>query len=153
MERQATVNRTAAMKVIFLDVDGVLNTLDTVFVLGFDDKLVRILQLTVMATKAKLVISSSWREVQSDYDLLCSKLAEFELLTEVVGCTPTFKREVPRNKEIRSWLNQNEVERFAIVDDDPEAMLKESPDSFFKTSLQYGLTPVIANKVVHYLNG
>ena len=51
------------MKVIFLDVDGVLNSVDTSEVfqgfVGIDDKLVSKLRKIVRATGAQIVLSSS----------------------------------------------------------------------------------------------
>ena len=53
------------MKIIFLDIDGVLNNYNT---LGeganWEPDLVKILNRIIKETKAKIVLSSTWRQIE-----------------------------------------------------------------------------------------
>lgn len=51
-------------------------------------------------------------------------------------------------KEITAWLSENEVERFAILDDMEDACIK---GSFFQTDEERGLTVEIAEKIMDHL--
>lgn len=114
------------MKVIFLDIDGVLNSDYTVAITKsgctFVDiaKVIR-LKWIVEATNAKLVLSSDWR-----YDRNISPLNEdfLELknvLTEYGLSFYDFTPEINwmnRELEIQTWLNKHpEVDKFIILDD------------------------------------
>ena len=113
------------MKVIFLDVDGVLNTVFTTRTThGFtfvDTRKVLRLRNIVERTGAQLVLSSTWRLADTPINKICYDIlkAEFERVRCPiwVDCTPHFpgrKRQV----EIYSWLQQHsEVEDFIILDD------------------------------------
>jgi hypothetical protein len=136
------------MKVIFLDVDGVLNNNQTRKKFGFDfiDKeLVAFVALIVDQTKAKIVLSSSWRVDDKDKQLVVNALAIYGL--DLFDCTPHLSSF--RHVEIQSWIdNHPEVKIFAILDDWHEA---EIQGSFFQTDEDVGLTSVIATKVISHL--
>jgi histidinol phosphatase-like enzyme len=117
------------MKVIFLDVDGVLNCTKTERGWGkmrFVDtrKMLRVREICDR-TGAKVVISSSWREGAQDDALPVDKMQWQALLTEfdkhripVIGITP-FAPDRWRGDEIGMWLKSQEepVKEFVIVDD------------------------------------
>lgn len=108
------------MKIIFLDVDGVLNSWDTNTrtpdnFIGVDQDKCQLLRDIVSATDAKIVLSSAWR-------LSCHKVLDY-LWTECgptikcVGATPYLFGE-QRGQEINDWLALHpEVDRFVILDD------------------------------------
>lgn len=121
-------------KVIFLDIDGVLN--DDHHVPGtpvIDEKLVSYLALIVCRTNARIVLSSSWKHAwrrfeeagfvpQSRYDddlvELKEKLDHFDLVIDDItpdsGSGPD-----SRPQEIRGWLlTHGNVRSFVILDDD-----------------------------------
>lgn len=111
------------MKILFLDIDGVLNCklsdrIDPVMVMRLNE----ILKLT----GAKVVISSSWRMVHTVAEI--QKLLEAQgFVGDIIGMTPTppddgrlilFSQ--TRGHEIESWLDLNrhlEVQRFIALDD------------------------------------
>ncbi len=117
------------MKVIFLDVDGVLNCCySTESISGYtgidDDKVERLKQI-VDATGAEIVLSSSWRlGVNKDNDsldwaieYLTKKLNAYGLkiydVTPVVSSYTTH-----RSEEIWSWLvDHPDVDKYVILDD------------------------------------
>lgn len=121
---------TLAEKVIFLDVDGVLNddhtssrtkTTSYVFV---DEAKILLLKQIVEATQAKIVLSSTWRYDRNDPRLNGDFLELKEALAahglEFYSFTP---EEVTGHKkrglEIKSWLNtHSEVKQFVILDDE-----------------------------------
>ena len=115
------------MRIIFLDIDGVLNNGKPGLI---DRDCVGRLNRIVAATDAKIVLSSSWRYMVHRNDL---SLAGFEFLlrthgatgVQVIGVTPsdeTFRCEPNiRGKQIRRWLANNcdkhQVETCVALDD------------------------------------
>lgn len=135
------------MKVVFLDIDGVLNSEEYALslgkggMLGINPEAVKILDRILEATGAKLVISSSWR---GSSDLLADIRSN---VGEYIGITPRLSG--IRGSEVKAWLDDNPVDRYAILDDDSD-FYKYQP--LFKTTWKKGLTNEIADKVIEYLN-
>ena len=160
------------MKVIFLDIDGVLNVIPQghdafggIFHSDFVENLKRIID----ETDAKIVISSSWRHsgLQKMLDMW-----EFRNLPgEVIGVTPDLyrfldfegERTMVRGDEIQAVLNIHpEITHYVILDDDTD-MLKHQLGNFVQTSnninhpdcidIGYGLTKECTNRAIRILNG
>ena len=117
------------MKVIFLDVDGVLNSQDLFERCGeelvpIDEENIRSLKEIVDATGAKIVLSSSWRygwtehrdEVQDWCQLLVDTLERYQM--KIIDKTEYFSSG-RREDEIKDWLGKcpERVESFVILDD------------------------------------
>jgi hypothetical protein len=140
------------MRVIFLDVDGVLNNFELLRQNGFDyidPGMVALVGLIVKKTKAKIVLSSSWRLDAADMRLVGMALGEQGLF--IYDTTP--KSAGARSHEISSWLESNpSADVYAVLDDDEDAGFGMS-GSFFQTDPEVGLTEEIAMKVVEHLNG
>ena len=107
------------MKVIFLDVDGVLNSAQDGYSIRLKtDSHLKILQYIVKETGAKIVLSSSWRIgfTPASKNLL-ARFKEYGL--EIMDCTPEMS-DLCRGDEIRKWLNDTDytVENFVILDDE-----------------------------------
>ena len=109
------------MRVVFLDVDGVLNRV------GFrpdepdglatwiEVELAQRMTELVRETGAVVVMSSSWREDETLADL-GAELARAGVAVPLVDVTPVmFGR--PRWAEIEAWCRANQPARFAIIDD------------------------------------
>jgi len=144
------------MKVLFLDVDGVLNNEE--FFKELQDEGVSIfhrldprcldhLERIVTETGCVIVVSSTWRLGKESLQDLKYYLDYYELsihsITPGNSCSP-------RRDEINLWLHQNPgVEKFAILDDDKDA---DVGHSFFRTTFDRGLTKSIANRVIAHLN-
>lgn len=141
-------------KVIFLDVDGVLNTYATRRFLVcspgtlFVDtrKLLRLRDI-IERTGAELVLSSTWRYGAEPNALYVEKYALRELIAEFkrVRCplwadmTPIIPRS-KREREIYAWLLQHpEVDNFVILDDVWEE-LEFYKDRLVLTNMYNGLT-------------
>lgn len=148
------------MKVLFLDVDGVLNSEEaiksgSVKLKGdkaghIDAYMAFLVGRIEMKTSCKVVLSSAWRYSEEDMKFIS------ERVVPIFDRTP-FSGECGsggfRGKEIKAWLDAHpEVTRYAILDDDSD-MLEEQMPCFFKTSWKEGITTEIAEKVISYLNG
>jgi hypothetical protein len=137
-------------KVLFLDVDGVLNDFIQLCQFGKDficiEKL-RLLKAIIVATGAQIVLSSAWRKKDHDRQLVTKALALVELSFQ--ECTIDSRYTMPRRGEIQHWLDSHPVDKFAVVDDDPDAAVTK--ESFFLTKLEVGLTPEIAETIINHL--
>jgi hypothetical protein len=136
------------MKVIFLDIDGVLNCDKTPnprkFPYIIDKKLLVRLNSLLENTKAKVVLSSSWR--CDPVGLLAAKHYDVPFI-DVCPDKPNS----PRGKEMLQWLaNHPRVTRYAIIDDEDDG-LDDLP--LFQPSCKTGLTAKIVKGVERYLAG
>lgn len=140
------------MKVVFLDIDGVLNNFGLIRANGFDyidDDMVRRFGLIIAQTEADIVLSSYWRLNPKDRLLVDEALKAWGLF--VSDRTPHVPG--PRFVEISQWLGENPgVSRYAIVDDDDQAGVGME-GSFFQTDPEVGITTDIVNRVILHLNG
>ena len=157
------------MKVIFLDVDGVLNSEHSHSIDKNDnwmenevsDNHIQWLKKIVDETGAKIVLSSSWRHYHPKatgsntitdplFKVLDRKLREAGL--EIIDITPDLRGKM-RGLEIDAWLNSNaEVDKYVIIDDDIDFTDLQKP-YFVNTTFKYGLTEVLAIKAINILNG
>jgi len=155
------------MKVIFLDIDGVLNSFDNMHAMHaisyhngpdfrdkhgqfFDERCVRWLRLIIKETDAKIVISSTWR--MSGLKVMKEMWEERNLPGEVIDITPDAINAMDdsRGREIQMWLDKNAVDSFCIIDDDSD-MLPEQMKCFVKLNSFIGLHRESANEVVSIL--
>ena len=132
------------MKIIFLDVDGVLNCRNTFaystspFVL--EPNFIKRLKLIIKKTGAKVVLSSVWRKWPEGRELLKQ---HFHYIDE------TIILDAIRGEEIKEWLSRHpRVEKYAILDDDSD-MLPNQP--LFQTTFEHGLTEKITQQIITYL--
>jgi Swiss Army Knife RNA repair-like protein len=136
------------MKVIFLDIDGVLNCERTrnprKFPYVVDKKLLGRLERLLDRTGAKVVLSSTWR---------CDPIG---LLAARYWRIPFFdicpdRPRSPRRQEILAWLSKHpKVTRFAVIDDEDDE-LDDLP--LFQPSSKAGLTAHLSKGVERYLKG
>ena len=120
------------MKIIFLDIDGVLNsatydrTRDWTKQTDIDVSRLPLLKRIVDETGAKIVLSSTWRthwnadgeKCDEDGKYINSTFEDFGL--EVYDKTPDHGLFGERAEEIAEWLENNEdIEAFVIIDDSP----------------------------------
>ncbi|MBQ2988460.1 MAG: hypothetical protein IJD59_05085 [Clostridia bacterium] len=116
------------LKILFLDIDGVLNSAryDALRLPdqgNIDETRLPLLQRIIGETQAKIVLSSSWRKQWDKNDALCGENgAAINRLFRAHGLSvydkiPDFPSN-DRAEEIRAWLKQNaSVTRFVILDD------------------------------------
>ena len=152
------------MKIIFLDVDGVLNTSRTQRRLAcsneftfVDTRKVLRLRDIVERTGAKLVLSSTWRLGADKDAFYLEREALRELAAEFrrVRCprwfdvTPYLPR-AKRWQEINAWLMNHDTDDFIILDDVGEE-LKPFDDKLVLTNVHEGLTKERAELAIQML--
>ena len=136
-------------KVIFLDIDGVINKVGTIErwegCFGMDKKLISILHRLVKETKAKLVLSSTWRHDPDWRNTMKACGIKYKFLDKTISLwTPNSIR----GDEIKEWLDRHpEVKKYAIIDDDSDFYPEQK---LFQTSYKTGLTDKIANDIIKY---
>jgi hypothetical protein len=132
-------------KILFLDIDGVVNsrlTTDFKELYPLDPYMAFLVGKIQLDTGCEVILSSSWRHHPGGV------AAVDKHIVKVSGITPTLGN--TRGDEIREWLRKNpEVTKYAILDDDSDFY----PDQpLFKTTFETGLTDEIAKQVTNYLN-
>jgi len=145
-------------RVIFLDVDGVLNTYGTPSSSlanwkYIEEDLTKNLEYIIDKTDADIVISSSWCE--EAIELL--KTVDFKHIGKVVGVTPRQKRW--RGEQIMQWIEENaDINNiaFVVIDDEDfdicgEACSVIPEERFVQTSFKEGLIKEKAEEVINKL--
>ena len=135
------------MKVIFLDIDGVLNLSEKRF--NINKKLLSILKVVVEETNAKIVLSSTRRLYKEAKDFVKKCLLEKNI--KIMSSTPKVGDSSKRFLEIEKWLkNHPKVKKYAIIDDREDAGYGMEKN-FFQTNPKIGLTYELADKIIDYL--
>lgn len=148
------------MKVLFLDIDGVLNSRQDqmlgLFKTDFPVDMHKAFMVgkIQLETDCKVVLSSAWRHDPKSVEQINKRVVP---IMDITGncCTGV------RGAEILQWINKNipweerqegGTFRYAILDDDSDMLLWQK-DHFFQTSFETGITEEIMNKVIEHLNG
>lgn len=138
------------MKILFLDVDGVMNcqgtfTKDPNATFPIDQYMAFLVGKIVLETGCKVVLSSSWKHHKDSIDYIHRRIVNIYDTTPDVGSV--------RGDEIKAWLDNSKykVDRYAILDDNSD-MLPEQMPNFFKTQWLVGITEDIASAVITHLN-
>lgn len=145
------------MKVIFLDIDGVLNSITSTCLMKqqlipyiryhIDPYNIHFLNIICKEIQdLKIVISSTWRK-NTELDEIKDVLYGGGLLPniEIVGVTPNLHSF--RGYEIKKWCIDNEVTSYLILDDDSD-MLEEQMKYFIRVDDVTGLTLKDAVKAI-----
>lgn len=159
-------------KVIFLDIDGVLNPkwwerkkpADR-FGCAFAPKTVSCLAKIVKETDAEIVISSSWKDM--GLVELQNMWRERNMPGKIVDITPDYMSDelllkkdssnmdylYERGSEIQGWLllHGSDVSRYVIIYD-MDDIFPEQQSHFVQTDPEVGITNDDVKKVVHLLN-
>lgn len=141
------------MKVIFLDVDGVIVPFPYTRPHGasFSEAALGELKRIVSSTGAEIVISSSWRNYGWLEQILRLTLKKARI-KDPIDKTVNMGGEVPRHYEIAMWLAKHKVDRYAILDDGITARQPYATENFFQTEPMTCITTEIADKVIDHLN-
>lgn len=141
-------------KVVFLDIDGVLNTPQYVREAQnqkvMNPALVAILRHVVETARATIVISSSWRHEMGGEERIWRVFSQSGWANPpIVDMLP----EVPggRGREIASWLTEHRVRDFVIVDDVIRDMLPEQQKHIVHCDENRGFTALNAEEALHLL--
>lgn len=166
--------------IIFLDIDGVLNStlhwhrriddahgnVIRVSKEGnqIDPEGVKLLNDIIEKTSAQVVISSTWRLMWGE-DGMQSQLEDVGFKGEVIGVTKDLRRgenssAILRGNEILCWMQDHpdltgasyfEYKRYVIFDDDSDMLLWQK-DNFIHVDPHCGLTPRNATQAIKILN-
>ena len=169
-------------KVIFLDVDGVLNSSRTLYEdISLEDDLILNLKEIVNKTGAKIILSSSWRLSTDAIATLMDGLDKFGLAISGMTCDgvdldwlekyefDTTKKYLDtkfdydenrqikithdRGAEIFKWLYDHDVGTYVILDDEIEDIKPYFNEAVIvKTSYKTGLTKEDVKKAIQILN-
>lgn len=140
------------MKVVFLDIDGVLN--DAVSMgSSMDDTPTKehldCLKAILDATGAKVVLSSTWRLFPSLKNIVKNCLRNIG--SDIYDIT----KELPKGRgaEIKEWLSRHEeVCQFVILDDDIDDIAQYFQENIVKTTFYRGLLPEHVKFAINILN-
>lgn len=160
------------MKIIFLDIDGVLNheyfyrglskypRRKERYISEINRESVENLNLIIERTGASVVLSSSWRILHSIEDVQ-SYLNEQGFTGKIIDKTPRLNNKCSyRGNEIILWMQENEklvgpyynFNSYVILDDDSD-MLYWQRKNFIHTDRTTGLTERDAKKAINILLG
>lgn len=153
------------IKLIFLDIDGVLDTYKSLYQL--DPVLLERLGTLLAHTDAKIVVSSSWRsndmastvEFMIDPDNPSVGSHPFPFTDKVVGITPILysvidgdiDRPATRGEEIAAYLKDHPCDNYVILDDCDEMQRDQWPHLVLVND-EAGLTDEDVEKAVSILN-
>ena len=165
------------MKILFLDIDGVLNSMDNMYAMSelwhtnkenksrdqyghlFDERCVRWLKFIVEKTDCKIVVSSTWR--MSGLSVMQTMWQMRDLPGEIFDITPLHvdseiinlyaasNNEADRGYEIQEWIDIHKPERYCIIDDDSDMLPHQN---FVQTNSKIGLDYSSALVVCRFLN-
>ena len=136
------------MKILFLDIDGVVNCESTAQrhrgAIGIDPYMALLVARIVERTGAKVVLSSTWRLWADARDEVRSQVCDFiDSTSSIAGAS--------RGEEIQDWIDLHpEITKYAILDDDT-AILDNQKENWFRTYWHKGITKEIAERVVEHL--
>ena len=162
------------IKIIFLDIDGVLNPSVNIWmrkkkgestnsnnIILPGDKIYRLKRI-VNSTNASIVMSSSWRlgfksatfEPSKSYQNAYNQLARYGIY--MIGWTPLHK-DRNRGIEIQWWLNQfyetnHYIPNYVIIDDNIRDLLELHSGHIIKTTTILGLQDEHVNIAISILN-
>lgn len=147
------------MNIIFLDVDGVINSMRSLkeayekdhkphsgVNYPFDKKCLKYLRFLVKETNSRIVITSSWRLLEDHLIKLLDTLEKYGLDKYVMESTP---RLGSREEEIKEYLNICRFDAsFVILDNEP---MEELGAYAVKTDQETGLTEEDVKKAIKIL--
>jgi hypothetical protein len=145
------------MKIIFLDIDGVLNNraslAEGIHILNEKCQLIGRI---VDATEAQIVISSTWRMGMLIETLNIMLWKTGGPYNAIIAATPVINPDNIRGEEIQAWMDGakergKDISHYIIIDDDSD-MLPEQMEFFIKTDMRTGLTTKAALQAIEILN-
>lgn len=148
------------MKVLFLDIDGVLVTLNSEYASDMQSGLVENLASVIRQTGTKIVVSSSWKvsgiDVGSTFEQELKKASSSEVYSTIMSAVIDRTDDLvldgfTREDEILKYVNENNIDKFVAVDD-AAMMFPSRPDWLVVTNPYRGLTVGIKNKLIARLS-
>jgi len=138
------------MNIIFLDCDGVLNKVKGNDITckkqlnHFDKKLIENLNNLLSYLKnVKIIITSSWRDDLNDLINELEK-SEFKFKNRIIGITKNLGN---RGLEIKTFLKENKIKKYAIIDDEINEIKEYFKENIFKINPETGITKEDIKKI------
>lgn len=150
---------------IFLDVDGVLNNERYIIScyekhhkpmhmnhVPFDPRCLNNLMILVQSLEklkfeVKIILSSTWRLHDIDYEIVNARIAEYGL--KLYGKTPNINQN--RGVEIKDFLQDKKYYSFIILDDDIFDIQDIYPQNLIKINGRIGLTKRDVQKALNII--
>lgn len=147
-------------KIIFLDMDGVINCSDRSKLLLTEPdlhcpELIEILNGLTEIPDIKVVLSSVWRMGET-VESINKMFATIGIKLECIGVTP--EGGYCRGEEIQRWIKANigndyyKYKRYVIIDDDSD-MLYCQRFNFYHVDHHSGITPNTVYKIKYFFEG
>jgi len=134
--------------IVFLDVDGVLNTVGSN---DFNRECIENLNILMAATNAEIVVSSSWR-IFHDLEDLSALLAGAGVEAPIKDVTVVSNCHMcVRGCEIQDWIHDGHVTNYVIIDDSTD-MLWTQRNNFVQIDPHVGLTAKDVRLCIEILN-
>jgi hypothetical protein len=140
------------VRVLFLDVDGVLNRAgfqppESVGLRSWiEPDLAQRLCEVLRATGASIVVASDWR-LNHELDELRDELRAAGIDATVIGATPRLDGQ-PRWREIEAWMVEHGCHRDAVVILDDRRDMGHLTERFVRTSAACGIDDAAAQAIV-----
>lgn len=166
VEQKKEEQNLPKLKILFLDIDGVLNTLPSSTESStnpshyFPQIRLKRLKNIIDSTNCKIVLSSSWRLRDFSKKTLWEKFESIgiDVKTCYIGDTPSIKK--ARAFQIETYLNEikskYEISHWCAVDDmeldSTQQTAQIMKDHFVKTEIATGLTDAKMNEIISILN-
>ncbi len=131
-------------RLIFLDVDGVLNSRDDCGVDGLGDSHLHQLKRIVNEARCEIVLTSYWRLAD---DLTAKLRVAFDRHGIPIWNDSTPDLSGDRAEEVRAWIDANGPCIGIVIDDDCGGFEKTQL-RFVVTTVDHGLTTALANEVI-----
>ena len=144
------------MKVIFLDFDGVITTLESRW--NIDSEKCKLVKRICDETGAKIVISSSWRKSNLEYTMKQFSKESFLLYDYVIDVTKRLSISgsasitIPRGVEILEYIESHDsITNYVILDDDTDMLLWQR-NHFVHTNTYEGINEKNVEQAIKILN-
>lgn len=154
-------------KLVFLDLDGVVNSYDwdispkpdDVPDLDIDPKVIERLNSLYEETMADFVMTSDWR---TDFDVACRRLVRSGANFRIVSHTPIHKFNMlcpdkTRGAEIEHWFADHGIDpdetKWIIIDDRTDWFRKKQMKHVIKTNPMVGYVDEDLKRSIEKLNG
>lgn len=145
---------------IFLDIDGVLNSLESLICYNEIDisfinikRLNYLIENLLIKYQVEIIISSSWRVVHSITEIIeFFTINGFNYPTFITNITPILNTPNRiRGDEIQEYINLYDVKSYIIIDDNSDMLLSQM-NNFIQTNFLEGLTFKDCIKILNHFN-
>jgi len=157
------------VRLIFLDIDGVLNsdawdnarktTSNDFLIDQFDPEAIKLLNELLEKIDAQIVLTSSWR-LNFDLEQMNELFSRIGIRRGIVSFTPNLNAGagyITRGNEVSKWIIDNgniikskplSFSDYIILDDKADYLISQT-NNFFQTDKTVGLTPQVVQSIIN----